>query len=98
MARNIIFAKNTIAILKLLAENKKMYRKEIIMEIIGKEKDTGIEYRLRELEILGIIESEIERKFQRKKWYVLSSKGKKIIQLLIEIEKNLAEIERILEI
>ena len=61
-----------------------MYQKEI-KEKIGK-KGT-IDIRLKELELLGIIASEVEDKFQGKKWYWLTEKGKKVAEHLIEIEK-----------
>ena len=78
----------TIDILKLLFKNEKMYQKEL-KEQIGKKGTLDI--RLRELELLGIIASEVEDKFQGKKWYWLTEKGKKVAEHLIEIEKIMGE-------
>jgi len=80
----------TIDILRLLLENEKMYQKEI-KDKIGK-KGT-IDIRLKELELLGIIASEVEDKFQGKKWYWLTEKGKKVAEHLIEIEKIMERLE-----
>ena len=61
-----------------------MYQKEI-KEKIGK-KGT-IDIRLKELELLGIIASEVEDKFQGKKWYWLTPEGKEIAEYLVKIEE-----------
>lgn len=74
----------TIDILRLLLENERMYQKEI-KEKIGK-KGT-IDIRLKELELLGIIASEVEDKFQGKKWYWLTEKGRKVAEYLVKIEE-----------
>jgi len=78
----------TIDILRLLLENERMYQKEI-KDKIGK-KGT-IDIRLKELELLGIIASEVEDKFQGKKWYWLTEKGRKVAEHLVEIERIMEE-------
>ena len=78
-------------ILKLLLENKRMYGEQI-KKAVGKK--GSVENRLRELELLGIIASEVEDKFQGKKWYWLTDKGKEIARHLIEIEKIMERMEK----
>ena len=65
-----------------------MYQKEI-KDKLGK-KGT-IDIRLKELELLGIIASEVEDKFQGKKWYWLTDKGKKVAEYLMKIEEIMEE-------
>ena len=74
----------TTDILKLLLENGRMYGEQLKREI-GKK--GSVENRLRELELLGIIASEVEDKFQGKKWYWLTEKGRKVAEKLREIEE-----------
>ncbi|RLF51426.1 MAG: hypothetical protein DRN19_02835 [Thermoplasmata archaeon] len=78
----------TIDILKLLLENERMYGEQLKREI-GKK--GSVENRLRELELLGIIASEVEDKFQGKKWYWLTEKGRKVAEKVKEIEEILGE-------
>jgi len=74
----------TIDIIRLLLNNERMYQGEI-KDKIGKK--GSVETRLKELELLGIIASEVEDKFQGKKWYWLTEKGKKVAEHLVEIER-----------
>lgn len=78
----------TSDILQLLLKNEKMYGEQIKTVL---KKKGSIENRLKELEYLGIITSEVEDKFQAKKWYSLTDKGKKIAKRLIEIKKIMEE-------
>ena len=80
----IVGLTGTSDILRLLAEHKRMYGEQIKRSL---KKKGSIENRLKELERLGIIASEVEDKFQGKKWYWLTEKGRKIARHVREIEK-----------
>jgi len=88
IVKKIFCLSTTIDILRLLLENERMYQKEI-KDRLGKKGTVDI--RLKELELLGIIASEVEDKFQGKKWYWLTERGRKIAEKIIEIEKIMGE-------
>ena len=81
----LLFKKGVIEILKALLQNEKMYRQEL-ENVVGK-KGSALNERLNELKLQGLIDWEVEDKFQGKKWYWLTPEGKEIAMHLIEIEK-----------
>ena len=82
---NVLGKTGTVEILSALLKEKKMYRDQL-SKTIGK-KGSLLNDRLKELEQAGLIESEVEDKFQGKKWYWLTEKGKKVAKHLLEIKK-----------
>ena len=57
-------------------------------------KKGSVRNRLKELEALGIIISEVEDKYQGRKWYWLTEEGREIAKHLIEIEKIVKKMEK----
>ena len=86
----ILFKTGVIEILKALLEKEKMYRGEL-EELTGK-KGSSLNEKLNELKAQGLIEWEVEDKFQGKKWYWLTEKGKKVAEYLVKIEEVMEEI------
>lgn len=85
----ILFKTGVIEILKALLEKEKMYRGEL-EELTGK-KGSSLNEKLNELKAQGLIEWEVEDKFQGKKWYWLTEKGKKVAEYLVKIEEVMEE-------
>jgi len=86
---NLLGKVGTIEILTALLKEGRMYRDQLSKTI--NKKGSLLSDGLRELELLGIIASEVEDKFQSKKWYWLAEKGKKIVKRLVEIERMMGE-------
>ncbi|HEC77473.1 MAG TPA: MarR family transcriptional regulator [Thermoplasmatales archaeon] len=85
----ILFKTGIIEILKALLEKEKMYRGEL-EELTGK-KGSSLNEKLNELKAQGLIEWEVEDKFQGKKWYWLTEKGRKVAEYLVKIKEVMEE-------